>query len=127
MGAADDSVEEAFAAVHSSLKEAISAARPGTTNVELHSILAETLRSRSQGKYNLDWYGGHGIGVGIHEDPMVGNKESVEEIRLEAGMCLALEPSAIVPGRGWLGLEDDILITESGCEVLTRTRYGLSL
>lgn len=126
VGSPDETVEEAFAAVRGSLEEAIAAARPGVTNVELHRILAETLRARSGGKYKLDWYGGHGLGTGIHEDPMVGKKEAVDEVTLEANMCLALEPSVVVPGRGWLGLEDDIVITPSGCEVLTRTRYALN-
>lgn len=126
VGRADDTVKEAFAAVRGSLEAAIAAARPGVTNVELHRILAGTLRERSGGKYNLDWYGGHGIGTGIHEDPMVGSKGSVDEVTLEPTMCLALEPSVVVAGRGWLGLEDNIVITSSGCEVLTRTRYGLN-
>jgi Xaa-Pro aminopeptidase len=56
---------------------------------------------------------------------MIGDKDSVEEIVLEANMCVALEPSVMVPGRGWLGLEDNLIIKPSGNEVMTQTRFGL--
>lgn len=127
VGPADDPVREAFAAVCQSLAAGVSAARPGMTNVELHGVMAEALHKRSEGKYNLGSYGGHGIGAGVHEDPMIGDAGSVEEMALEANMCIALEPSVMVPGRGWLGLEDNLIITPSGNEVMTRTRFGLEL
>ncbi len=125
VGSPDDQVQEAYAAVRQSLAAGVSAARPGMTNVELHGIMSQALAEHSAGKHDLGSYGGHGIGAGIHEDPMIGNSESVEEMVLEANMCIALEPSVMVPGRGWLGLEDNIIITPSGCEVLTMTRFEL--
>src|SRR3990170_906289 len=90
VGSADQAVTEAYEAVQASLQAGVAAARPGFTNVKIHQILAETLRDQSKGKYSLGWYGGHGVGTGIHEDPMIGDAQSVEEITLEPGMCLAI-------------------------------------
>jgi Xaa-Pro aminopeptidase len=125
VGTADNEVKDAFNAVHHALSAGIAAARPGITNVQLHGIMADALAKHSGGKYALGPYGGHGIGAGIHEDPMIGDKDSVVEIMLETNMSIALEPSIMVPERGWLGMEDNLIITASGCEVITRTRFGL--
>ncbi len=127
VGRPDELLEEAYVAVHQSIIAGIEGARPGVTNIELHQIMADAMFEHSGGKYSLGGYGGHGLGAGIHEDPMIGDKNSVDEIVLEANMCVALEPSVMVPERGWLGLEDNIIITSSGCEVLTKTGYGLNL
>ncbi|MBW7835060.1 MAG: aminopeptidase P family protein [Sphingomonadales bacterium] len=125
VGSPDDQVQQAYAAVHHALAAGISAARPGVTNIELHQIMSRALDEHSAGKYDLGSYGGHGLGAGIHENPMIGSRGAVEEMVLEANMCIALEPSVMVPGRGWLGLEDNIIITSSGCEVMTTTRFEL--
>lgn len=125
VGEADRSLEDDYAAVHASLQAGIAATRPGVTNTSIYNVIADTLSERSAGKYTLGWYGGHGLGTGIHEDPMIGATGSVDEVTLEPGMCIAIEPSAIIPDRGWLGLEDNVVVTAMGCEVLTRTRFSL--
>lgn len=125
VGRSDASLDAAFAAVRASLDAGVAAARPGATNVEVHAAMARALHQVSCGRYALDWYAGHGLGAGAHEEPMIGSGESVEELVLQPGMCFALEPSIIVPGHGWLGLEDDLVITETGCSVVSGARIGL--
>ena len=118
-------VTEAYELLHTTLAAGIAAARPGVTNVDIHRAMCDTLVSESKGKYRLDSYGGHGIGLGLHEQPMIGSSSAVTEITLQPGMVFAIEPSFRLDGRGWLGLEDNVAVTESGVDLLNHARFTL--
>jgi Xaa-Pro aminopeptidase len=60
---------------------------------------------------------GHGIGLEVHEMPFL--KEKAKG-KLQAGQIITIEPGIYLPGKFGIRLEDDILITETGCQILTR-------
>ncbi len=96
-------------------EKAIAAIRPGLICEDIDAVARGVIEKAGFGKqfgHGL----GHGIGLEIHEAPRFAKGQKV---KLEPGMVLTVEPGIYFPGFGGVRIEDDILVTRSGCEVLT--------
>ena len=96
---------------------ALDAVQPGRTGREVDAVARNIISEGGYGEY----FGhglGHGVGVEIHEAPRL-NTES--DTVLEPGMVVTVEPGIYLPGKGGVRIEDLVVVTEDGCEILTKT------
>ncbi len=105
-------VYEAVAAAHARALEAV---RPGVTAGEVDARARTCLEEAGYGSYFTHALG-HGVGISVHEDPRLAPGQ---ETVLEPGMVVTVEPGVYLPGWGGVRIEDTVLITPDGCEVLT--------
>jgi Xaa-Pro aminopeptidase len=121
MGAAGPRARAVYGAVLEAHDRAISAVHPGASRFEIDQAARDTL-----GRYGLaDAFGhgtGHGLGIEVHEDPRITRRRPDIDTRGEAvaaGMVFTIEPGAYLPDWGGVRIEDDVLVTADGVEVLT--------
>lgn len=95
----------------------IAAAKPGITGGDLDAVARKIIRKAGFGKafgHSL----GHGVGYEIHEEPCARQKSKTV---LEPGMIVTIEPGIYLEGRLGVRIEDLVLITTTGCEVLSHS------
>ena len=97
----------------------------GITTSTLESLLVATdLDAAAReviARSGLPVYGhgtGHGLGLDVHEEPILSEKSTG---KLEAGMVFTIEPGVYIPGKLGVRIEDDILVTKTGCQILSRS------
>ncbi|HEY2147394.1 MAG TPA: Xaa-Pro peptidase family protein [Pirellulales bacterium] len=108
-------LERVYGVVLNAQLQAIKAIRPGVSCQAVDSVARSVIENAGFGRrfgHGL----GHGIGLEIHESPRLGQKQKQV---LEAGMVVTVEPGIYLPGWGGVRIEDDVLVTKSGHEVLT--------
>jgi Xaa-Pro aminopeptidase len=64
------------------------------------------------------------LGLEIHEPPRLGKRD---RLRLKAGMAITIEPGAYLEGFGGVRIEDTVVVTANGCEILTSTSKDLHI
>jgi Xaa-Pro aminopeptidase len=116
--------------VHQAVREAqqaaIDAVKPGVATTEVDRAARQVLESHGLGEA-FGHGTGHGLGLDVHEDPRVTRpRADVAPVPLEPGMVFTIEPGAYLPGWGGVRIEDDVLVTDDGCDVLTSVSYALT-
>ncbi|CAN5808392.1 Xaa-Pro peptidase family protein [soil metagenome] len=107
-----------FEAVREAQAAAIAAVRADVLPADVDGAARRVLEAHGFG--SAFGHGtGHGLGLEVHEEPRVSPQAPVGE-PLRAGMVITIEPGAYVAGVGGVRIEDDVLVTEAGCELLTQ-------
>ncbi len=116
LGEVDSILRQVFDIVLAAHDLAIANATPGVLLADLDAIARKHITAAGYG----DFFGhglGHGVGLDVHEYPTVSNR-CLDP--LQAGMVITIEPGIYLPGRGGVRIEDTIVITQTGCRVLTK-------
>lgn len=104
-----------YEVVLSAQAHAIAAIRPGVPTTEIDAAARKVIAEGGfERRFNHGI--GHGFGLEIHESPRMTGKNTAV---LKAGMVITVEPGVYIPGWGGVRIEDDILVTRDGHEVLT--------
>jgi Xaa-Pro aminopeptidase len=127
IGPPTDRAREVYGAVLEAHDRAIAAVRPGASRLDIDQAARDTL-----GRYGLgEAFGhgtGHGLGIDVHEDPRITRRRPDIDTRdeaVDAGMVFTIEPGAYLPDWGGVRIEDDVLVTAHGVEVLTHVTTEL--
>jgi Xaa-Pro aminopeptidase len=116
VGRVSDRMKHVYKVVLEAQLAAIDFMRPGVTTHQADRVARDVIEKAGFGQF----FGhglGHGIGREIHELPSLNKNAKDEELR--PGMIVTVEPGIYIPGEGGVRIEDDVLITHSGCEVLS--------
>jgi Xaa-Pro aminopeptidase len=96
--------------------KAIAAAKEGASSKAVDSVARDLIAAAGYG----DKFGhglGHGLGIDVHEGPSLNQRT---DMPLPLGSVVTIEPGIYVEGLGGVRIEDDIVITAAGCEVLNK-------
>jgi Xaa-Pro aminopeptidase len=115
LGKASQEERDVYHSVLEAQKAAVAVVRPGIRCEEVDEAARSVLRRAKLDKA-FSHSTGHGVGLEIHEGPRVAAKQ---EQRLEAGMVITIEPGVYLAGKFGVRIEDTVLVTEAGCDVLT--------
>jgi Xaa-Pro dipeptidase len=115
-GDINDKQKDIYDTVLKAQLAAVEASKPGALCSELDSIARRLITENGYGDY-FPHRLGHGLGISIHEYPSLTEKATLE---LKPGMVFTIEPGIYVPDVAGVRIEDDVLITENGYELLTK-------
>lgn len=123
IGEAPEPLKTVYAVVLKAQEKAIASIRPGCCCNEIDRVARDVIEKAGYGE-NFSHNLGHSMGIACHEDPRF---EPSDSTVLAAGMVLTVEPGIYLEGIGGIRIEDDILVTENGCEVLTHAPRDLKI
>jgi Xaa-Pro aminopeptidase len=113
--------KKVYNAVQQAQTAAIKMIKPGVEITKVDAAAREVIR-----KSGFPVYGhgtGHGLGLEVHEEPVISAKSKGKPAsagKLKAGQVITIEPGVYIPGKLGVRIEDDILVTETGHQTLTR-------
>ncbi len=121
MGEATERQKEIYYTVLEAQEKSLQSVRPGIKGVELDKIARDIISDKGFGEY----FGhglGHGVGLEVHELPHV---NGLGDVPMEPGMIITIEPGVYIPDYGGVRIEDLVVVTENGYEVLSKSTKEL--
>lgn len=115
LGSCPKKFKAMYNAVLAALEAAKAAIRPGVEAASIDKAARDVLKRHKLAGY-FTHSTGHGLGLEVHEMPRLGRGESTH---LETGMVVTVEPGVYVEGLGGIRIEDDVVVTPHGVQVLT--------
>lgn len=122
LGEPNEKQREVYEIVLEAQRRAIDAIAPGKLGREIDAVARDYISSKGYG----DRFGhglGHQLGIEVHDGPGLSQNS---DLVLQPGNVLTVEPGIYIPGWGGVRIEDDVLVTENGAEVLTTSPKRLA-
>ncbi len=116
VGKIDKTLEKIYNIVYEAQGKALNAVKAGLGTEKLDNVARSVITEYGYGE-NFGHGLGHGVGIEIHEMPAVKKNSS---IKLKKNMVITIEPGIYIPGLGGVRIEDMVLVTAAGSEVLTK-------
>ncbi|HAT71746.1 MAG TPA: Xaa-Pro dipeptidase [Elusimicrobia bacterium] len=116
-GKPTEEFRKVYSIVAASQKAGLAAVRAGAKARGVDAACRGLIADAGYGQYFIHGTG-HGIGLEIHEFPRLNAKS---EAVLRAGMAVTVEPGVYLHGKFGVRIEDSVLVTRTGCEILTKT------
>ncbi|HNW43640.1 MAG TPA: aminopeptidase P family protein [Elusimicrobiales bacterium] len=116
-GKPTEEFKKVYAIVAASHKAGLAKVRAGVKARDVDAACRAVIADAGYGQYFTHGTG-HGVGLEIHEFPRVNTRS---EAVLGAGMAITVEPGIYLHGKFGVRIEDSVLVTKTGCEILTRT------
>ena len=121
VGEPSEEFRKVYAIVDEARKAAFAAVRPGATCESIDDAARRVITAAGYGEYFIHRVG-HGLGLDVHEEPyLVGGNTTP----LRAGMVFSDEPGIYIPGKFGIRIEDSVVCTETGGELLNNARHDL--
>ncbi|MBO1579063.1 Xaa-Pro dipeptidase [Bacillus sp. XF8] len=117
VGEPSDKLKEIYNVVLEAQIRGVNGIKAGLTGREADALTRDYITEKGYGEY-FGHSTGHGVGLEIHEAPGLAFRS---ETVLEPGMAVTVEPGIYIPGVGGVRIEDDIIITSEGNEVITKS------
>ena len=127
IGPASRRARQVYAAVLNGHDQALAAVRPGASRFAVDEAARAVLEQHGMGAA-FGHGTGHGLGIEVHEDPRITRRRPDVDTRDEAlvpGMVFTIEPGAYFPGWGGVRIEDDVVVTAGGADLLTDASTAL--
>jgi Xaa-Pro aminopeptidase len=102
---------------------AIAAVRPGTTLKQIDAAARTYIEKQGYKKY-FNHGTGHGVGLAVHEPPRV---SFLADGAVQPGMVITIEPGIYLPRWGGVRIEDTVVVTDKGCDIITSTSKQLTI
>jgi Xaa-Pro aminopeptidase len=115
LGEPTEKQHEIYGSVLRAQEAGLSAARGNIISKDLDRVCRQIIEADGYGEYFIHSTG-HGIGTEVHEDPRIAKDK---ETLLEAGMAITIEPGIYLKDWGGVRIEDTVILTPDGCEVIT--------
>ncbi len=115
-GKTPENIRDIYTIVDEAKNRAVGFVRPGIEAKEIDAVCREYIRKAGFGDYFVHGTG-HGVGLEIHESPRI---SSLDNTTVEAGMVFTIEPGIYIEKVGGIRLEEMVLVTENGAEILTK-------
>jgi Xaa-Pro dipeptidase len=111
--------ERMIGLVSEAYEAAVPAAKPGASPRDPARVVDDLFAASG---WKMPHALGHGIGLDVHEAPLLRNQEESSDPALLPGMIFTVEPGLYHPDHGGVRWENDVMVTETGAQVLTRAR-----